>query len=84
MTLATVAFMYGGAPCRARLDDSGWSIEADASALVALLNRHASPSDFGPADGDPVACAAEVAAGILEGTVNFVRTPDPIPNDAVF
>src|SRR4051794_9657478 len=67
--LASVAFMHGGAPSRARLDELGWSVEAHASAVVALLNRHASPSDFGRADGDPVACATEVAAGLLEGTV---------------
>lgn len=67
------------------LADDGWRMrDGDAPALGRILDRNAAPSLFGPADGDPVACAAEAAAGLLGGRVTFVREPEPAPAGAVY
>lgn len=68
--------------------EAGWLFVGDsgpgAQALERLLDSMANPDAYGPADGDPVACAAAAAARLLGGTVTFVRPPDPVPHDAVF
>lgn len=72
----------------AHLTDDGWMLVGDhspgAHAFESLLDSIADPGRYGPADGDPVACAAAAAAELLAGTVAFVREPDPVPHDSVF
>ncbi len=68
--------------------DAGWRLP-DASgpapaAFERLLDTMADPDRYGPADGDPVACAAAAAAELLGGTVTYVRPPDPVPHGSVY
>jgi hypothetical protein len=83
-TYATVEFPSDRSNA-ADLTDDGWKLRgADVPEMGEILDRAASPADFGPADGDPVACAADAAAQLLGGTVAFVREPEEVPADAVY
>lgn len=94
MTTAPLAIVEFGADRRAALHltaDAGWSFAGPTdntapagAATLGLLGRLADPGDYGPADGDPVACAAAAAARLLGGAVTFVREPEAVPHETVF
>jgi hypothetical protein len=82
--LAVISFeVRGGPTVRAVLDDAGWRV-ADGPEWAHCLNLLADLSDYGLADGDPVARAAAAAARILDGAIEYIRTADPVPPDTVF
>lgn len=85
--LATVTFPGNARSTVHLTTDGGWTLVGEAGPGVApferLLGRIADPARYGPADGDPVARAAEAAADLLSGTVAYVRTPEIVPADAV-
>jgi hypothetical protein len=87
MILATVEFPEDRAHA-IDLHEDGWRLrdekQWDGPALGRLIDRFASTSDYGPADGDPVARAAQDAAELLAGVVTFVRHPDEVPSDSVY
>lgn len=78
MIYGTVEFEWSGTEMVAELTEDGWKIpgmEPIAGALDAL----AGPREFGPADGDPMACAIARAAEILKGKGHVVPLPGPPP-----
>ena len=75
MKLAEVSFARGDAIVTATLTDSRWECDS-APAIGAALDIESPLSAYGPADGDPVLCAAGAAAARLHGRVVFVRFPD--------
>lgn len=84
--LATVEYPQSRKGTVDLTEANGWLFRGVGLGIVFenLLDRMANPDDFGPADGDPVACAAAKAAELLSGVVTYVREPDPVPDDAVF
>jgi hypothetical protein len=83
MILATVKFHLGNTIMTAHLSALGWSVVHGHSILDSALDLISPLSDFGPADGDPVAaCAARIAA-TFKGTVSYVRELPAQPTDAV-
>jgi hypothetical protein len=83
MTLATVQIPTNEGSLIATLTHAGWSIP-DAQVFERILNVHASLVHFGPADGDPVACAADWAAELLCGVVTLIRPAPPVPADLMY
>lgn len=67
-----------GEPAVAELTDAGWRVPAE-PALAATFAVLASPSDFGAADGDPMARALARLAAILHGTYEVTPLPGPPP-----
>ena len=64
------------------LTERGWHV--DGSPIMSdILNLDAPLSHFGPADGDPVKCAANRVAEFTKGYVSFVRESTATP-DTVF
>lgn len=85
MTYGTVRFELFGEPWTAALTDAGWqavsrngAVPRD-PAIAGLLDTLAHPSDFGPADGDPMAMAVIKLAGMLHGTYELAALPGPDP-----
>ena len=84
MIFATVSWGDGDETYYVDLEEAGWQLRGVASSPInAILGRMASPLDYGPADGDPVARAAEAAADLLNGRVTYIRPTDPLPTGAV-
>ena len=80
--LGWVKFTLGGEEHKATLTLEGWS-SPDSPGVAELLNEHASPDQYGPADGDPVWCAVEEARSYLDGTETYARPVPEYPEDAV-
>lgn len=70
-------------PCTATLTDAGWQCPESAT-MARILDLDSPLSKFGPADGDPVACAARSAAKLTAGTVAWIRTPAYDPPGTVY
>lgn len=78
MILASIETTWGGPRSVViTLTEQGWQ-SPEAPALARILDLDSPLSKYGPADGDPVTCAANRAAEFLDGKVTFVR---PIPDD---
>ena len=65
MTYGTVEFRLGGRVQTATLGENGWIFQIEG--IVDALNMHCHPSRYGPADGNPCACAVACAADLLGG-----------------
>lgn len=78
MIYGTVAFQWGGTDLVAELTEDGWKVPG-LDPIAGILDSLASPSDFGPAHGDPMACAVARAAEILKGKGDVVPLPGPPP-----
>lgn len=74
--LAVVSFWVAGKDATAILTGQGWRVDGRSSITGRTLDQLASPARYEQADGDPIACAAAAVAGILKGTVHFIREPD--------
>ena len=79
MILASIETTWGGPRSVViTLTDKGWR-SPEARTLARILDLDSPLSKFGPADGDPVACAANRAAEFLGGRVTFVRSIPEYP-----
>ena len=77
MIYGTLRFVWFDGPLAAELTGEGWRCpDPD---IADTLNQLAPPSDFGPADGDQMACALAKAAGMFNGTYTVVPLPSQPP-----
>lgn len=70
MIYATATITLGQHQFQADLTEDGW--KSGTPEIASTLNTIASPSQFGPADGNPMACAAERATKLLGAEVELM------------
>ncbi len=77
MIYGSVEFQFNGKKQTAVLSERGWSFTE--KVIADTLNIHCDPSRYGPADGDPHACAVRDAAELLggKGSVTPLKSAPP-------
>lgn len=73
---SSIRFRWEGRDVVAGLADAGWRCPA-APAVARALDASASPRGLSPAEGEPFARAAEVAARLLGGEPSFPTPAGP-------
>ncbi len=78
MTYRALGFDWQHSELTTILTEAGWKVPGRPE-IAGALDVLADPGLFGPADGDPMACAVARAAEILKGKGDAVPLPGPPP-----